>query len=294
MRTLNLGILAHVDAGKTSLTERLLFEAGAIAELGSVDAGTTRTDSMDIERRRGITVRTNVASFAAGDVQVNLIDTPGHSDFIAEVERSLAVLDAAVLVVSAVEGVQPQTVVLWRVLRRLGVPAAIFINKIDRQGADPARVRAGIGRRLAAGSGARLFPDGRAGSRVAWRGRPAGPADRLVGDRRPGVRGRPAARRRPGRAGRHRGDGAALCAHPGGARHPGAGGGGIGADRGGRARPADDAAAPHAMGSLLSALASGVIYKIERGDHGTLAYCRMFGGELASGTGSPRRAPGPG
>ncbi len=119
MRTLNLGILAHVDAGKTSLTERLLFEAGAIAELGSVDAGTTRTDSMDIERRRGITVRTNVASFAAGDVQVNLIDTPGHSDFIAEVERSLAVLDAAVLVVSAVEGVQPQTVVLWRVLRRL-------------------------------------------------------------------------------------------------------------------------------------------------------------------------------
>ena len=81
MRTLNLGILAHVDAGKTSLTERLLFEAGAIPEPGSVDVGTTRTDSMDIERRRGITVRTNVASFAAGDVQVNLIDTPGHSDF---------------------------------------------------------------------------------------------------------------------------------------------------------------------------------------------------------------------
>jgi len=132
LHTLNLGILAHVDAGKTSLTERLLFEAGAIRELGSVDAGTTRTDSMDIERRRGITVRTNVASFAVGDVQVNLIDTPGHSDFVAEVERSLAVLDAAVLVVSAVEGVQPQTVVLWRVLRRLAVPCAIFINKIDR------------------------------------------------------------------------------------------------------------------------------------------------------------------
>ncbi len=158
MRTLNLGILAHVDAGKTSLTERLLFEAGAIHELGSVDAGTTRTDSMDIERRRGITVRTNVASFAAGDVQVNLIDTPGHSDFIAEVERSLAVLDAAVLVVSAVEGVQPQTVVLWRVLRRFAVSAAIFINKIDRQGADPARVRAGIGRRLAAVPACACFP----------------------------------------------------------------------------------------------------------------------------------------
>ena len=95
--TVDLGILAHVDAG-TSLTERLLYEAGAIAAPGRVDDGTTRTDSMDIERRRGITVRTNVASFAVGDVQVNLIDTPGHSDFIAEVERSLAVLDAAVLV----------------------------------------------------------------------------------------------------------------------------------------------------------------------------------------------------
>ena len=125
MRTLNLGILAHVDAGKTSLTERLLFEAGAISELGSVDAGTTRTDSMDIERRRGITVRTNVASFAVGDVQVNLIDTPGHSDFVAEVERSLAVLDAAVLVVSAVEGATDRAVVLWWVLRRLAVPCVV-------------------------------------------------------------------------------------------------------------------------------------------------------------------------
>ncbi len=159
--TINLGILAHVDAGKTSLTERLLYEAGAIAAPGSVDDGTTRTDSMDIERRRGITVRTNVASFAvgdgagdsAGDVQVNLIDTPGHSDFIAEVERSLAVLDAAVLVVSAVEGVQSQTVVLWRALRRLAVPTLIFINKIDRGGADPARVLGAIGRRLTAPDG---------------------------------------------------------------------------------------------------------------------------------------------
>ena len=88
LRTLNLGILAHVDAGKTSLTERLLFEAGVIPEPGSVDAGTTLTASMDIERRRGITVRTNAAFFAAGDVQVNLIHTPGHSDFIAEVERA--------------------------------------------------------------------------------------------------------------------------------------------------------------------------------------------------------------
>ena len=184
--TINLGILAHVDAGKTSLTERLLYEAGAISAPGSVDDGTTRTDSMDIERRRGITVRTNVASFAVGDVQVNLIDTPGHSDFIAEVERSLAVLDAAVLVVSAVEGVQSQTVVLWRALRRLAVPTLIFINKIDRGGADPARVLGEIGRRLTAPGGVRTAAaDRRAGPGHARRRHPAGPADRLPGDRRP-------------------------------------------------------------------------------------------------------------
>ncbi len=150
MHFLNLGILAHVDAGKTSLTERLLYESGAIASLGSVNAGTTRTDSMELERRRGITIRTTVASLIHGDVQVNLIDTPGHADFIAEVERGLAVLDGAVLVVSAVEGVQPQTVVLWRALRRLHLPTLVFVNKIDRRFADPDRVVAEIESRLAA------------------------------------------------------------------------------------------------------------------------------------------------
>ena len=134
-RILNLGILAHVDAGKTSLTERLLFEHGAVATLGSVDDGTTRTDSGELERERGITIRTAVASFAVGELRVNLIDTPGHPDFIAEVERALAVLDGAVLVVSAVEGVQAQTRVLMRSLRRLGLPTLIFVNKIDRAGA---------------------------------------------------------------------------------------------------------------------------------------------------------------
>ncbi|MGA5298495.1 GTP-binding protein [Nucisporomicrobium flavum] len=132
---LNLGILAHVDAGKTSLTERLLYEHGVIAALGSVDAGSTQTDSGELERERGITIRSAVASFRAGDRRVNLIDTPGHPDFIAEVERALAVLDAAVLVVSAVEGVQAQTRVLWRSLRRLGLPVLFFVNKIDRTGA---------------------------------------------------------------------------------------------------------------------------------------------------------------
>lgn len=147
-RWLNLGILAHVDAGKTSLTEALLLAGGAVQQLGSVDAGTTRTDTLALERRRGITIRTAVAGFAVGDVTINLIDTPGHPDFIAEVDRSLAVLDGAVLVLSAVEGVQAQTIVLYRALRRLGIPIVFFINKIDRSGADPERVIAAISRRL--------------------------------------------------------------------------------------------------------------------------------------------------
>src|SRR3954468_14561941 len=148
---LNLGILAHVDAGKTSLTERLLHAAGVIDAVGSVDRGDTQTDTLALERRRGITIRSAVVSFTVGDVAVNLIDTPGHPDFIAEVERALGVLDGAVLVVSAVEGVQPQTPLLFRALQRLHVPTLIFVNKIDRAGADPERVLATMGRRLAPG-----------------------------------------------------------------------------------------------------------------------------------------------
>ncbi|GAA1625624.1 TetM/TetW/TetO/TetS family tetracycline resistance ribosomal protection protein [Nonomuraea maheshkhaliensis] len=135
MRMLNLGILAHVDAGKTSLTERLLHAAGVIDEVGSVDDGNTQTDTLALERSRGITIKSAVVSFAVGDTTVNLIDTPGHPDFIAEVERVLSVLDGAVLVVSAVEGVQAQTRVLMRTLRRLGIPTLVFVNKIDRRGA---------------------------------------------------------------------------------------------------------------------------------------------------------------
>ena len=132
---LNLGILAHVDAGKTTLTERLLYSAGVIDEPGSVDAGTTQTDSLALERQRGITIKSAVVSIRIGGTTVNLIDTPGHPDFIAEVERALSVLDGVVLVVSAVEGVQPQTRILWRALRRLRVPTLFFVNKIDRRGA---------------------------------------------------------------------------------------------------------------------------------------------------------------
>jgi ribosomal protection tetracycline resistance protein len=146
---LNLGILAHVDAGKTTLTERLLYEAGVITEIGSVDAGTTQTDTLALERQRGITIKSAVAAFQLGDLHVNLLDTPGHPDFIAEVERVLSVLDGAVLVLSAVEGVQPQTRILFRALERLHVPTLLFVNKLDRAGADPERVVGEIHARLA-------------------------------------------------------------------------------------------------------------------------------------------------
>lgn len=145
---LNLGILAHVDAGKTSLTERLLHTVGVIDEIGSVDDGNTRTDSLALERQRGITIKSAVVSFAIDDLTVNLIDTPGHPDFIAEVERVLGVLDGAVLVVSAVEGVQAQTRVLMRTLQRLRIPTLIFVNKIDRGGARDAEVLERISERL--------------------------------------------------------------------------------------------------------------------------------------------------
>src|SRR5258708_28326507 len=118
-------------------------------EVGSVDDGSTQTDSLALERQRGITIKSAVVSFAVGDVTINLIDTPGHPDFIAEVERVLGVLDGAVLVASAVEGVQAQTRVLMRTLQRLGIPTLLFINKIDRAGADTERVLHGISDRLA-------------------------------------------------------------------------------------------------------------------------------------------------
>ncbi len=135
MTTINIGIVAHVDAGKTSLTERILYETHVIEEVGRVDSGTTQTDSLELEKRRGITIKASVVSFFVGDLKVNLIDTPGHPDFLAEVERAFSVLDGAILLISAVEGIQPQTSVLFSALRRLRIPTIIFINKIDRNGA---------------------------------------------------------------------------------------------------------------------------------------------------------------
>jgi ribosomal protection tetracycline resistance protein len=148
MSSMNIGILAHVDAGKTSLTERLLYDRGVIRSLGSVDQGNTQTDSLALERQRGITIKAAVTSFLIDDVTANLLDTPGHPDFIAEVERVLSVLDGAVLVVSAVEGVQPQTRVLMRTLGRLSIPTLIFVNKIDRMGAQEGPLLESIAEKL--------------------------------------------------------------------------------------------------------------------------------------------------
>ncbi|MDQ2839004.1 MAG: TetM/TetW/TetO/TetS family tetracycline resistance ribosomal protection protein [Actinomycetota bacterium] len=279
MHSLNLGILAHVDAGKTSLTERLLFDAGVLDAPGSVDAGTTRTDSMELERRRGITIRSAVTSFAIGEVAVNVIDTPGHPDFIAEVERALAVMDGAVLVLSAVEGVQAQSVVIWRALRRLEVPAIVFINKVDRAAADPARVLAEVRQRLGSGALA-LTAVQDAGCSSA--------TVRLLAPESPDViealaeldertldawaAGRPARRREAVRALR----------------------GGV---RDGRITPVLAGSALTGVGvpELTSAIASylpwasvdagaepaGVVFKIDRDEHGKQVYVRMRAGTLA-------------
>ena len=134
MKIINIGILAHVDAGKTTLTESLLYTSGAILELGSVDKGTTRTDTMFLERQRGITIQAAVTSFNWNDYKINIVDTPGHTDFITEVYRSLSVLDGAILVISAKDGVQAQTRILFHALQKMNIPTIIFINKIDQYG----------------------------------------------------------------------------------------------------------------------------------------------------------------
>lgn len=139
-KIINIGVLAHVDAGKTTLTESFLYLGGVIKNLGNVDKGTSQTDFLDIEKERGISVRSAASTFYWKDVQINLIDTPGHIDFSADVERTLGILDAAILVISAVEGVQAHTENIWLALKEHKIPTLIFINKIDRLGADTTRV----------------------------------------------------------------------------------------------------------------------------------------------------------
>ena len=136
----NTGILAHVDSGKTTLTEQLLFLTGAIRNAGSVDSGTTATDSLSVEKQRGISVRTATATTKWKDVTINIIDTPGHIDFAGEVERALSALDYAVVIVSAVEGVRAHTENILKSLDAANLPRLIFINKVDRAGADVSKV----------------------------------------------------------------------------------------------------------------------------------------------------------
>lgn len=136
----NIGILAHVDSGKTTLTEQLLFLTGAIRNAGSVDSGTTATDSLSIEKQRGISVRTATATTRWQDVTINIIDTPGHVDFAGEVERALSALDYAVVIVSAVEGGRAHTENILRSLDKANLPRLVFINKVDRTGADVSKV----------------------------------------------------------------------------------------------------------------------------------------------------------
>ncbi|CAM1362490.1 conserved protein of unknown function [Tenacibaculum soleae] len=133
---LNIGILAHVDAGKTTLTEHLLYHAGAIREIGSVDKGSAVTDNLTLEKERGISINATTTSFNWKGTKINLIDTPGHVDFSSEVARTLCVVDAVILVISAVESVQAHTLTIVDALHDLKIPTLIFINKIDRLGAD--------------------------------------------------------------------------------------------------------------------------------------------------------------
>jgi ribosomal protection tetracycline resistance protein len=133
---INLGILSHVDAGKTTTSEHIFFLGGTVAAVGDVNKGTTLTDSMEIERRRGVSVRAAYDRLLWKGRRINLIDTPGHADFSAEVERALQILDGAILVISAVEGLQAHTYTLWHALKSRDIPVVIFINKIDRAGAD--------------------------------------------------------------------------------------------------------------------------------------------------------------
>ena len=147
-KTINIGILAHVDAGKTTITEQILFQSGSMRAIGSVDKGTSATDNLKVEQERGISIRLATATFTYNNTKVNIIDTPGHVDFCAEVEYSLRALDAAVLVVSAAEGVQGHTISLFNAIKQMQIPCLIFINKIDRVGADIKAIMLDINKNL--------------------------------------------------------------------------------------------------------------------------------------------------
>src|SRR5438552_5865485 len=144
----NIGVIAHIDAGKTTTTEHLLYYAGVKHKLGGVDEGTTETDYDEEEQERGITIYSACVPFGWRDCQINLIDTPGHVDFTAEVERSLRVLDGCVVVFDAQKGVEAQSETVWRQADKYGVPRLVFVNKMDVVGADFANVLVEIRERL--------------------------------------------------------------------------------------------------------------------------------------------------
>lgn len=148
MKQLTLGILAHVDAGKTTLSEALLFTAGAIRKAGRVDKKDAFLDNYELERERGITIFSKQAVFSYEDLRITLLDTPGHVDFSTEMERTLQVLDAAVLLISAADGVQSHTRTLWKLLESYQVPVFLFVNKMDQPGANQEKILAGIQNQL--------------------------------------------------------------------------------------------------------------------------------------------------
>jgi elongation factor G len=163
----NIGIIAHIDAGKTTVTERMLFLSGAKHRVGRVDHGTTETDDDPEEQERGITIFSACVKFSWQNYSLNLLDTPGHVDFTAEVERCLRVLDGAVVVFSAREGVEAQSETVWRQADRYGVPRIVFINKMDREGADFEAVFNDIGPRLGGNPVAIELPLGQGPAHVA-------------------------------------------------------------------------------------------------------------------------------
>jgi elongation factor G len=160
-RIRNIGIIAHIDAGKTTTTERILFYTGRTHRMGSVDEGTTVTDWMAQERERGITITAAAVTCFWKDHQINIVDTPGHIDFTAEVQRSLRVLDGGVVVFDAMAGVEPQSETVWRQAQRFGVPLVAFINKMDRLGADFSRALGTIRKQLVSNPVAIQWPIGR-------------------------------------------------------------------------------------------------------------------------------------
>ncbi|MBQ6583129.1 MAG: GTP-binding protein, partial [Mogibacterium sp.] len=151
-RRITLGVLAHVDAGKTTLSEALLYRTGELRVLGRVDHGDSFLDGNEIERNRGITVFSKQACLTiGGDTEVTLLDTPGHADFAAEMERVLSVLDYALLIISAPDGVQSHTETLWRLLRQRRIPVIVFVNKMDLAVREKETIFAELSERLGEG-----------------------------------------------------------------------------------------------------------------------------------------------